>query len=62
MTNRQREIRNRGLEYALKNKSIKPKTKQELIMVASVQRASLLFIYMILLAGVVQLTLNYYNQ
>jgi hypothetical protein len=61
MTKGQKRILEKGLQYARENRT-QPKTKDELRMIASVQRGMLLVLYILAFTASVQLILNIYNQ
>lgn len=61
MTKGQKRILDKGLQYARENKR-QPQTKEELRMVAGVQRGVLLIIFVLAFAGMVEIILNIYNQ
>jgi len=57
----QRRILEMGLKYARENKR-QPQTKEELRMVAGVQRGVLMVIFVLAFAGMMEIILNIYNQ
>ena len=61
MTKGQKRILDKGLQYARENKK-QPQTKEELRMVAGVQRGVLLIIFVLAFAGMIEIILNIYNQ
>ena len=61
MTKGQKRILEKGLQYARENKK-QPQTKEELRMVAGVQRGVLMLIYVLAFAGMIEIILNIYNQ
>jgi len=56
----QKRIIEKGLKYARENRSVVPKTKEEIRMVATIQRSLLLMLFFLSLAAATKLILNLY--
>ena len=61
MTKGQKRIVDAGLKYARENEG-QPPTKEELRMVAGVQKGMILIVIVLSFAGMIKIILNIYNQ